>query len=729
MAHANTLLNACQCLARPRRRMPLLTLLALLCGGGTAKTVFGDQTRGFPWRGESGVVETVSQIMARESNSPSANPVNYRATRTLPTRKFLRANPSPPAKGIAGLTARASDSSSLSSFSIGASFLGAQLSESGSIPPDSQAAPGPSQVLLCVNGRLKVFSKEGVLGALNTTPNNFFNSRTHSATTDPHLRYDRLSGRWFVIMVDDPANQRNNQVLIAVSSGDTITNSTSFTFFSFNHNSVSGGGDNGFFADYPTLGIDNQALYIGANMFDGNNFAGTSGYVVNKSNLLSGVLTVTAFRQLATSTGPGPSTPQGVDNDDPLATTGYFIGVDNVSHGLLVLRRITDPGGTPSISEDLDLAVPDTAPPTNGVPVLGSTIRLDALDDRLFAARMHHGSLWTAHNLQINATGEADPNGDRVGSRWYEITNLTEAAGLRQSGTLFDPSPANPANYWIPSCSVNGQGNMVLACSVGGVTEHAEIAYAGRLATDPLGTLQEPRLAQISTTTYNVGDGVIPHRWGDFSLTTVDPTDDMTFWTAQEYCNANNSWGVRIIQIRPPPPATILTCNPSTLPAGTDHALVMVAGVSTNGSGFFEPGPGFSNHLSATVSGSGITVKGVTFIDSTQIALDLTVAPDATGGPRQLRLINPDGQVMASSSGIFAVLSPPEASATVLADGSVSLTWTASAGTQYRVQYKSNLTEVTWTDLPGDVTANGITAGKSDPLGIGQRFYRVMVLP
>src|SRR5712692_777483 len=80
----------------------------------------------------------------------------------------------------------------------GVSFLGGQLSESGFVPPDTDAAAGPSQILMCVNGRIKVFDKAGNLGGLNTTTVNFFSSVTANAVTDPHARYDRLSGRWFV---------------------------------------------------------------------------------------------------------------------------------------------------------------------------------------------------------------------------------------------------------------------------------------------------------------------------------------------------------------------------------------------------------------------------------------------------------------------------------------------------------------------------------------------------
>ena len=118
------------------------------------------------------------------------------------------------------------------------------------------------------------------------------------------MRYDRLSGRWFVVMIDLPHSRKNNKILIAVSSGPTITGSSSFSFFSFTHSLVGAGGDAGFFADYPTLGIDNNALYIGANMFSGNAYEGTSGHthvdVTEPANLS------------ASTTSPAPPSPPSV---------------------------------------------------------------------------------------------------------------------------------------------------------------------------------------------------------------------------------------------------------------------------------------------------------------------------------------------------------------------------------------------------------------------------------
>src|SRR5439155_4675176 len=115
------------------------------------------------------------------------------------------------------------------------------------------------------------------------------------------------------------------------------------------------------------------------------------------------------------------------------------------------------------------------------------------------------------------------------------------------------------------------------------------------------------------------GCGSAPYRWGDYSQTVVDPTDNMTFWTFQEYANATNSWGVSVIKERPPPPATPSAASPANVPPGHSSVSVQVTGTQVNGSGFFDPGtdtprgrPGWLNHSGATVSG-GVTANSVTY--------------------------------------------------------------------------------------------------------------------
>src|SRR5262249_55094193 len=161
------------------------------------------------------------------------------------------------------------------------------LTESSSIPPDPMGDVGPTQILAATNGRIKVFDKAGNVGALNVSDATFWASQTPTTgVSDPEVRYDRLSGRWFVLAVDLATT--NNKIMLAVSSGATISAVSDFTFFNFRP-SVSGDGAN--FCDFPSLGVDGNAVYTGCNMFtSAGAFSRTSVYVVRKSTLLSGTL-------------------------------------------------------------------------------------------------------------------------------------------------------------------------------------------------------------------------------------------------------------------------------------------------------------------------------------------------------------------------------------------------------------------------------------------------------
>jgi hypothetical protein len=541
-------------------------------------------------------------------------------------------------------------------FNITTNFLGSRLAESGFIPPDSNGAVGPTQVLVATNGRFKLYDKNGGLQAFNLSDQTFWSSvitpSPRTSVTDPHVRYDRLSGRWFITEVDVPEPcECSNRILIAVSSDSTISGSSSFTLYQFQQDTVgpTPNADTGGFADYDTLGVDAAALYIGVNEFTGGVF-NTTGFVVNKAALVSGgPLVVTAFRHLLDpSTFSGPSTPQGVSNDDPSAIEGYFIGDDGQFLSQLAVRRVINPGTSPSISGTIIISVPTTELPIPQI-AQGSRNPLDSLDTRLFEATITQnrvtgiGSLWTAHNIGVDGTGVASSTADRNASRWYQIDNLRSTPTLTQSGTIFDPGLSGANGFWIPSVGANGQGHAAIGLSFAGPAVPASLATFSRMSTDPPGQMSNG-FALSGVAGYNVQTAVATQRWGDYSQMVVDPTDDMTMWTFQEYADAGNSWGVRVVKLQAPPPATPASAFPSTIPLGKSSATVTITGTSTSGSGFFDPGAGFTNRMTAAISG-GVAVNSVTFVNATTVVLNISTLT-ATTGAKNVTIVNPDGQAL-----------------------------------------------------------------------------------
>lgn len=633
--------------------------------------------KGIPWTGQAGVTETVQEIMDRDAALPPNNrlvtEIQVKDAEKLDNPRRYMNPKSPrvsqwPAAKLAGPESRARGDQGHGGHgggpynpqTVGTSFLGGQLSESGFVPPDTQMSVGPTQILMCINGRIKVFDKAGNLGALNTTTDNFFASVRSAGTSDPQVRYDRLTQRWFVVMID--VANTNNRIMVAVSSGPTITGAASFTFYFFNQASPPSAP--GFpaavasqFADYPSCGVDANAIYVACNMF--SPFSGVDAYVIRKSSVTSGgPIVVTAFRKIVNgSAGAGPYAARGVDNDDAASTEGYFIGVDNATFGTLMMRRVSTPGGTPTMSANLSITVPSTSFPAafgsqGGQPP-------DPLDDRLFAATLHKDkisnvtSIWTAHNIRTTNAGVASTSGTMNSSRWYQIGSLTSTPALLQSGTKYDTAASNPRHHTIPSVAMSGQGHMALGGTIYGNTEFLEVGVSGRLRTDGPGSIQADTVAQTSSTGY-AAQGAGTQRWGDYSATVVDPNDDQTIWTIQEYCNAANSWACRIIQLRAPAPATPVTCVPASLAQGATNQNVVVTGTSSSGTEFWDPEVSYLNHIAAAFSGTGITVNSITFTDPTHITLNVSVSGAATAGLRNLTVTNPDGQ-QATGSNVFTV--------------------------------------------------------------------------
>src|SRR5207244_11446169 len=112
--------------------------------------------------------------------------------------------------------------------------------------------------------------------------------------------------------------------------------------------------------------------------------------------------------------------------------------------------------------------------------------------------------------------------------------------------------------------------------------EDAMVGGAGRLSGDALSTMRSPVLYTASSSAYNPrdGNGNPINRWGDYSYTCLDPSDDMTMWTIQEFCNAPNWYGVQVAKLLAPSPAIPTNCSPASLAAGATNVNILVTGMS-----------------------------------------------------------------------------------------------------------------------------------------------------
>ena len=667
---------------------PLLTLSRLfppLLVGQNAAANQGEIV-GQPWTGPVGISRSVADIMAAQatldaqglpnSPMPEENEHEYPIIQpVLPPDAIFSAN-WPPSPTV--LIPKPTKKGGFQAQSIGSvNFRATGLATANAIPPDTEGDVGPTQIIVMVNGRIILYNKNGVNPViLNSTTDNFFSTVTGGGgTSDPKVRFDRVSQRWFLSCIN--LFSASNRVMLAVSDGPTISSVSNFKFyqFAFDKPTPVSAADTGGFGDYPTLGVDANAVYIGLNVFQGN-LAGSSLFVIQKSSVTATPvqpIVVTVFREVGDSGETGLFTPQGASNDDPNAVNGYIVSPNVNTLGRVNFRRVSTPGGIPTLSPLYAIQTPVALSPAKA-PAQGSTSNLDASDLRMYSAQVHRNALtgtttlWTAHTSYVNSNGVGTTPTSRNATRWYELQNLDATPTLRQAGTLYDPATASPLFYTYGTVAASGQGAMALGSTATGAASPTKIAVSGRYITDPLGATQTQTLVSPTSGVYNVQKNVSYQRWGDYSHTVVDPQDDQTFWTFQEYCDSTNSWATQVVQLLAPPPPALSgsSVSPAALTIGSTFNLT-VTGVSSGGSAFYDPLPEYAKHITATTTAPGVTISNVAIVKPadptktpvTQVTLTMNVRAVALPGTYNLTITNPDGQSVTATNALTISVPTP----------------------------------------------------------------------
>jgi len=177
------------------------------------------------------------------------------------------------------------------------------------------------------------------------------------------------------------------------------------------------------------------------------------------------------------------------------------------------------------------------------IPQPSTSQKLDSLADRLMfrlAYRNINGveRMVVNHAVMVNQTKK--PNSGNAAIRWYEIRNMGSTPSILQQSSF---GPDN--NFrWMGSAAMDKQGNMAIGYSMSSNSLNPGLAFATRLAIDPVGTLsgETSLMAGGGSQLSNLS------RWGDYTHMSVDPVDDCTFWYTGQYLKANGTfnWSTRI---------------------------------------------------------------------------------------------------------------------------------------------------------------------------------------
>ena len=331
---------------------------------------------------------------------------------------------------------------------------------------------------------------------------------------DPKILYDQHSGR-FVAITLGGLNAPGSWVMIAVSSTSDPTGAWSkWAIDADMDNNVQTNS-----ADFPGLGVDAFNVYVTANMFNGRTSQYSKVWVIPKAQLLSGSNPITWFEF--------PDPPGSDFTMQPAHTFGtaaaeYFLYEGSPNH--LAVAWMDNTSGTPVWHSPLQVPV---APYTStgslpGAPQSGNDNTIDTSDTRLLNAVYRAGAVWAVHTVRSPAAVKTEV-------AWYQI-NPGAGAVLAQ-GRISDPNRW----YYYPSIAVNKDNVAAIGFSGSSTTEYAGGYYT--IIQPSSGTAEPVALLKAGEAPYWKTLGGTENRWGDFSATVVDPTDDVTFWTLQEYAH------------------------------------------------------------------------------------------------------------------------------------------------------------------------------------------------
>jgi hypothetical protein len=499
----------------------------------------------------------------------------------------------------------------------GTHFDGMSVYEGGYIPSDNNIAVGPNHVVETVNAAVSVYTKGGtrLMGptALRSMWTGLGGNCAANNGGDPIVQYDKAADRWMITQLGSLSNPYSE--CIAVSQTNDPTGAYNLYSYAFGSN----------LNDYPKFGVwptaTNSAYLATYNLFaNGASFAGPEICAYDRQAMLAGAA---ATALCYTGIGGASFLPADLDGATPPVdgTPGYFLALNGSTSLRMYKLAPNFAAATATLTAMPNLTVTSYSQ-SGSVPQPGTTMQLDSLSDRAMyrlAFRMFgdHETMVMAHSVVA---------GTSSGVRWYEIRS--SAVSTNPTFSVFQQGTFAPdSNYrWMGSAAMDQSGDIAIGYSAGSSTLFPSVRYTGRTPGDAAGTMESE--ASIKE---GAGSQTGYSRWGDYSSMRIDPSDDCTFWYANEYLPVTSSYGwyTHIGSFKfsgcggAPAPDFSLSANPTTMTvaqggtAGTSTVTVTALN-------------GFSS--SVTLSVSGCPVNATCSVSPSSLTPTSTATLSVTAG-------------------------------------------------------------------------------------------------
>lgn len=422
------------------------------------------------------------------------------------------------------------------------------------IPADPHGAAGPTHVASVVNVSLRVHQKDGS-GTVdyNDSLGNFFSDNKDAGDAftslfDPKILFDQYAGRFVIValdLADDGAggSTEESQILLAVSDD---ANPTGIWYTTFINSKLNIGGVD-CWADYPGFAVDEEAVYVAANMFefeaDGGDFCEARLWILDKDGFYDNTAAIVTLYDPYTGGDFDITTqPAHMFGPGPPGVGTYLVGYNALTDGTdeaIQIVRIDDPLGTATFSSSTPFVgnVDDTSVAVPTAPQTGGPDELDSGDRRALDAVWYQDSLWVT-------TTVVPPSGDDSGeatTHWWEMdTSTLGSPSVANQGNISGNSIASGAYTFYGAVAVNGANQAGFGFSASAGTIHPSSFYTNRSPSDSASFTEPPGTLRTGQGYYDLSFCGTDVRWGDYTEVAVDPTDGC-FWVYNKHSLSQGS--------------------------------------------------------------------------------------------------------------------------------------------------------------------------------------------
>lgn len=442
-------------------------------------------------------------------------------------------------------------------------------------PSDENLDIGRNDVIQIVNDALRIWDKNGNPKTAPKLISSLFSNLKGPCSFldrgDPVVLYDRMADRWFITQFaffGGGTTPPYHQCVAVSQNGDPQGVYYTYDF-------VTPGNE---FPDYGKFGVWPDGYYMTVNQFtNGLSFNGVGMYALDRKKMLVGDPTASFiyfnrdgvnFPEFFNSTlpsdqdgleAPPPGTPNVFAyllsdefeippfNKDALRLFDFHADFVTPANSTFIERP-----ESPVLVAPFD---PRSSPGRSDIKQPSPAVGTDSLDDIQYHLmyrlqyRNRGGIETLVSSTTVNVSGVAPTNRNlyQAGVRYFQLQRSSPSGPfLLYDNATFSPDAGNPAtgvNRWLPSAAIDQMGNLAVSYSASSTTVFPSIWYAGRDFNAVGGLAGE--LHMFDGTAVQLGS---TNRWGDYQSLQLDPADDCTFWTTNQYYNTNSSfnWRTRI---------------------------------------------------------------------------------------------------------------------------------------------------------------------------------------